>query len=60
MIFEKNLYECCWGRGYCPLYLSLVLMARLIIKLTQDQINRRKTNVICRMWEIVNDAQGND
>lgn len=42
MIFEKNVYECCWGGGDCPLYLSLVLMARLIIKLTQDQINRRK------------------
>lgn len=44
MIFEKNLYECCWGGGSCPLYLSLARMARLVIKLTQDQIDQSEKN----------------
>ena len=40
-------YYPCQQGGNLPLYPSWVLMAGLIIKVIQDQIIRRKTNLIC-------------
>ena len=35
-------YLLCWGRGKSPFFPSCVLVAGLIVKLTQNQINRGK------------------
>ena len=46
------------GRVKSLFYPSCVLMAGLIIKLTQDKINRRKSNlIVCTQENHENDAQ---
>lgn len=62
LLFDSNKcnnWTCniCWGGGNSPLSPSLVLS---VIKLAQDQINRKKKQVTMCAWEMIDDVLWND